>query len=76
MIRDVYINTIIFIFFKRNITDMFKGENLVEFVEYFEDDLSCKINRSIYKQTIFHKLIERIVKGKHQSYIDIISVNK
>ena len=55
---------------------MFKGENLVEFVEYFKNDLSCKINRSIYKQTIFYKYIERIVKGKHLSYIDIVSVDK
>ncbi len=40
------------------------------------DEFSFRVNRSIYKNTIFHKLIERVIKGKHYAYNDIIIANK
>lgn len=38
--------------------------------EYF-DEYCFRINRSIFKETIFHKLIERVVNSKHVSYQQI-----
>lgn len=35
--------------------------------EYF-DEYCFRINRSIFKETIFHKLIERVVKTPHHTY--------
>ncbi len=40
------------------------------------DEYSFRINRSIYKETIFHKLIERMVLGDTIEYKDIIVVSK
>lgn len=34
-------------------------------IEKYLDEFSFRINRSIHKQTIFHKLIERLVKSKN-----------
>ena len=45
-------------------------------IDKYLDEYSFRINRSIYKQTIFHKLIERIVYDKPLSYMEIISVGK
>lgn len=39
--------------------------------EYF-DEYCFRINRSIFKETIFHKLIERVVRHNHVSYQQII----
>jgi transposase-like protein len=36
------------------------------------DEYSFRINRSIYKDSIFHKLIERMVIANHTEYKDII----
>lgn len=41
-------------------------------IESYLSEYSFRINRSIYKETIFHKLIERMVKSKPYSYQDII----
>jgi transposase-like protein len=38
--------------------------------EYF-DEYCFRINRSIFKETIFHKLIERVVHNPHSSYQQI-----
>jgi transposase-like protein len=40
------------------------------------DEYSFRINRSIYKDTIFHKLIERMVLANPIEYKDIIIVTK
>lgn len=40
------------------------------------DEYSFRINRSIYKGTIFHKLIERMVLSNSIEYKDIIIVSK
>lgn len=47
-----------------------------EHVNNYLSEFSFRINRSIYKQTIFHKIIERIVTAKHKGYKDIIVANK
>ena len=49
---------------KKNINDISKGENLVEFVEYFKDDLSCKKYLSDLKWTNGYKCI----KCSHNKY--------
>ncbi|MEA3317838.1 MAG: IS1595 family transposase, partial [Bacteroidota bacterium] len=41
-------------------------------IEKYLAEYSFRINRSIYKQTIFHKLIERMVFANLFSYQDII----
>lgn len=41
-------------------------------IESYLSEYSFRINRSIYKETIFHKLIERMVNAKPYSYQDII----
>ncbi|RLD35250.1 MAG: IS1595 family transposase, partial [Bacteroidetes bacterium] len=41
-------------------------------IEKYLAEYSFRINRSIYKQTIFHKLIERMVFAKPFSYQEII----
>jgi transposase-like protein len=41
-------------------------------IESYLSEYSFRINRSIYKETIFHKLIERMIKAKPYSYQDII----
>jgi transposase-like protein len=46
-----------------------------EHIESYLAEYSFRINRSIYKQTIFHKLIERMVNGKPYSYQMIIVSN-
>ncbi len=43
-----------------------------EHIESYLAEFSFRINRSIYKQSIFHKLIERMVKAKPYSYQMII----
>ena len=40
------------------------------------DEYSFRINRSIYKETIFHKLIERMVIANSIEYKDIVVVSK
>ncbi len=37
-------------------------------IQKYFDEYCFRINRSIYKQTIFHKLIERVVACPHYSY--------
>jgi len=37
-------------------------------IEKYLDEFSFRINRSIFKQTIFHKLCERMVESNHTSY--------
>lgn len=37
-------------------------------LERYLNEFSFRINRSIFKETIFHKLIERMVSGKHIGY--------
>lgn len=44
-------------------------------IESYLAEYSFRINRSIYKQTIFHKLIERMVNGKPYNYQMIIASN-
>lgn len=46
-----------------------------EHIQSYLDEFSFRINRSIYKKSIFHKLIERVVWAEHLSYKEII-VNK
>jgi len=41
-------------------------------IEKYLDEYSFRINRSIYKDTIFHTLISRMMKTEHVSYQDII----
>ncbi len=43
-----------------------------EHIERYLAEFSFRINRSIYKETIFHKLIERMVFAKPFNYQDII----
>jgi transposase-like protein len=47
-----------------------------EHINSYLDEFSFRINRSIYKQTIFHKIMERVVQGEHISYKAIIVANK
>jgi transposase-like protein len=47
-----------------------------EHINSYLDEFSFRINRSIYKQTIFHKIMERVVQGEHFSYKAIIVANK
>ena len=44
-------------------------------VEKYLDEFSFRINRSVYKETIFDKIIGRIVKNDHVSYKQIIVAN-
>ena len=41
-------------------------------IESYLAEYSFRINRSIFKETIFHKLIERMINAKPYSYQDII----
>lgn len=41
-------------------------------LEKYLDEFSFRINRSIYKQTIFHSLISRMIKGKPIKYQQLI----
>jgi transposase-like protein/predicted RNA-binding Zn-ribbon protein involved in translation (DUF1610 family) len=41
-------------------------------IDKYLDEYCFRINRSIYKQTIFHKLIVRLVEGKPITYQNII----
>lgn len=43
-----------------------------EQVEHYLNEFSFRINRSQFKQTIFHKIMERVINGKHISYREII----
>lgn len=43
-----------------------------EHTDKYLAEYSYRINRSIFKETIFHKLIERMVNTKHVRYKDII----
>lgn len=47
-----------------------------EHIDSYLDEFSFRINRSIYKQTIFHKIMERVVQSEHLSYNTIIVANK
>lgn len=47
-----------------------------EHINSYLDEFSFRINRSIYKQTIFHKIMERVVQGEHFSYKAIKVANK
>lgn len=40
-------------------------------IQKYFDEYCFRINRSIYKETIFHKLMERVVAEQHHSYNDI-----
>ena len=44
-------------------------------IDSYLDEFSFRINRSIYKNSIFHKIIERVFKSEHKSYNDIIIAN-
>jgi len=44
-------------------------------IKRYLDEYSFRINRSIYKETIFHKLIERMVNAQPFSYKQIIVSN-
>ena len=43
-----------------------------EHVNHYLNEFSFRINRSIHKDSIFHKTIERVVLGRHISYKEII----
>lgn len=43
-----------------------------EHTDSYLDKFSFRINRSIYKKTIFHKIIERVIKSEHIAYKQII----
>jgi len=47
-----------------------------EHINSYLDEFSFRINRSIYKRTIFHKIMERVVQSEHLSYNMIIVANK
>ena len=47
-----------------------------EHIDSYLDEFSFRINRSIYKKTIFHKIMERVVQSEHLSYNMIIVANK
>ena len=47
-----------------------------EHIDSYLDEFSFRINRSIYKRTIFHKIMERVVQSEHLSYNMIIVANK
>ena len=41
-------------------------------VNSYLDEFSYRINRSIYKKTIFHNIMMRVIQGKHIGYKEII----
>ena len=41
-------------------------------VEHYLNEFSFRINCSQFKYSIFHKVMERVIKGKHISYQEII----
>ena len=43
-----------------------------EHTNAYLNEFSFRINRSIYKDSIFHKIIERVVEGEHIGYKQII----
>jgi transposase-like protein len=43
-----------------------------EQVEHYLNEFSFRINRSQFKHSIFHKVMERVINGKHISYQEII----
>ncbi len=43
-----------------------------EHIDSYLDEFVFRINRSIYKNTIFNKVMERVVNSKHLTYNDII----
>ena len=45
-------------------------------IEKYLDEFSFRINRSIYKQTIFHKLVERFVEANYIEFEQIKIVTK
>lgn len=47
-----------------------------EHIDSYLDEFSFRINRSIYKKTIFHKIMERVVQSEHLSYNMIVVANK
>jgi transposase-like protein len=47
-----------------------------EHIDSYLDEFSFRINRSIFKETIFHKIMERVVQSEHLSYNQIIIANK
>jgi len=47
-----------------------------EHINHYLDEFSFRINRSIYKSSIFHKLTERLVNHKKSSYKEIIIASK
>ncbi len=47
-----------------------------EHIDSYMDEFSFRINRSIFKETIFHNLLQRAVKMEHISYKQIIIANK
>ncbi len=44
-----------------------------EHVDSYLDEFSFRINRSQFKYSIFHKMMERVILGKHISYQEIIA---
>ncbi len=43
-----------------------------EHINKYLDEFSFRINRSLFKDTIFNKIMERVVEAKHTSYKEII----
>ena len=44
-------------------------------IDSYLNEFSYRINRSIFKKSIFHKIMERVVKADHISYNEIIIAN-
>jgi len=44
-----------------------------EHTDSYLDEFSFRINRSIYKKTIFHKIIQRVINAEHITYKQIIA---
>lgn len=47
-----------------------------EHIDSYLDEFAFRINRSIYKKSIFHKIMERVVNSQHLSYNNIIIAGK
>lgn len=47
-----------------------------EHINRYLDEFSFRINRSIFKKSIFHKITERVVESKHFGYKEIIIARK
>ena len=45
-------------------------------INHYLDEFAFRLNRSLYKKTIFHKMMERVINAGHISYNEIKIVNK